>query len=363
MRSNKCLYITLQPMVSGDGASDKAIAQKNAISKIGIECHIAYLTNSESGFILHLDGEKVAEIQRYSEIFKPLFKIVTTLDVNTIYLRYVVMATYDFNNFMKLSKARGIKIYLEIPTYPYDGEADLSSFKRAYGIYRERFFRRFLHKYVYRIVTYSLDKVIFKAPTIQLSNAPARALPVTKSVRDSSSFRMIAVANLAFWHGYDRLIRGLANYYENNPDYKVYLTLVGKGNAVIYNELENLVKEKALSKYVHFVGQKANKELDEYFNNADLAIGCLGCHRKKIYEVKSLKNVEYAMRGLPFIYSESNSDFDDKPYVLREPADESDIDIKRIIEFADSLKMSAQEISESVKEYTWENQMRKVFCS
>ena len=361
MRSNKCLYITLQPMVQGDGASDKAIAQKNAISNIGIECHMVYLTAGESGMFLYLDGEKVVEIHRYKEIFGPLFEIVLSLDVSTIYLRYVVMATYDFNKFLKLSKARGIKIYLEIPTYPYDGEADLSSFKRAYGIYRERLYRRFLHKYVYRIVTYSLDKVIFGAPTVQLSNAPARALPVTKSVRDSASFRMIAVANLAFWHGYDRLIKGMADYYNDNPTVKVHFTIIGKGNEVVYNELKDLVEKAGLNEYVHFEGQKVNLELDHYFDNSDFAIGCLGCHRKNIYEVKSLKNVEYAMRGIPFAYSESNSDFDDKPYVLRVPADESNINVQHLIDFANQLKITAQDISLTVKDYTWDNQMKKVF--
>ena len=358
---NKCLYITLQPIIEGDGASDKAIAQKKAISNIGIDCYMAYLTTCEHGFVLNLDGKKVADIRSYDDIFYPLLNIVSSLDISIMYVRYVVMATYKFNQFLKLSKRKGIKIYLEIPTYPYDGEADFSSVKKIFGIYRERFFRKFLCNYVYRIVTYSLDKTIFGIPTIQISNAPARSLPVSKSVRVASSFRMIAVANLAFWHGYDRLIRGMANYYRLSPKVKVSLTLIGKGNENVFDELKKLVEKNRLGPYVHFIGQKTNKELDKYFDDVDIAIGCLGCHRKKIYEVKSLKNVEYAMRGIPFVYSESNSDFDDKPYVLRVSADESDINIQQLIDFVDSLNISAQEISSSMKDYTWDRQMRKVF--
>ena len=47
-----------------------------------------------------------------------------------------------------------------------------------------------------------------------------------------------------------------------------------------------------------------------------------------------MKNREYAARGIPFIYSETDSDFDNKPYVLKGPADESPTNIQDIIDFS-----------------------------
>ena len=358
---NKCLYITLQPIEKGDGASDKAFAQRNAITKIGIESHIAYLKNEKGKLTFFIDGTRSEKITRYGDIYTFLFRAIDNLGINILYIRYVGMACYKFNKFLKMSKAKGIRIYLEIPTYPYDGELVFTSPRLIYRMYRERFFRRYLRKYIYRIVTSSLFDEIFSTPTIKISNAPARHLPISKGNVEIGSFKMIAVANLAFWHGYDRLIRGMANYYEACPDINVYLTIAGEGDPIVNEELKTLVKNKGLTNYVFFVGQKTNGELDEYFDNAQIAIGCLGCHRKKINEVKSLKNVEYAMRGVPFVYSESNSDFDNKPYVYRLPADESDIDIKSLVLFVNNLNMTAEEISENVSDFTWENQMRKVF--
>ena len=78
-----------------------------------------------------------------------------------------------------------------------------------------------------------------------------------------------------------------------------------------------------------------------------------------------MKNREYAARGIPFIYSETDSDFDQKPYVLKAPADESAIDIYSIIHFYQQLSQTPIEIRDSIKELSWENQMgiviKKIF--
>jgi hypothetical protein len=107
-------------------------------------------------------------------------------------------------------------------------------------------------------------------------------------------------------------------------------------------------------------GKKHGKELDELFNQCDFGIGSLGRHRVGIQKIKTLKNREYAARGIPFIYSETDSDFDNKPYVLKAPADETPIDIDSIISFYRNNTMSAQQIRASIMDLSWENQMRNV---
>ena len=73
-----------------------------------------------------------------------------------------------------------------------------------------------------------------------------------------------------------------------------------------------------------------------------------------------MKNREYATRGIPFIYSETDSDFDDKPYVVKAPADETPVDVERIIDFLDSFKMQPEEVRKTVEHLTWKIQMKKV---
>ena len=93
---------------------------------------------------------------------------------------------------------------------------------------------------------------------------------------------------------------------------------------------------------------------------ADFAIGSLARHRSGITNLKSLKNREYAARGFSFIYSEQDDDFENMPYIYKVPADESPIDVPRLIEFYTSQSLSPEEIRASIKHLSWDEQMKKV---
>ena len=112
--------------------------------------------------------------------------------------------------------------------------------------------------------------------------------------------------------------------------------------------------------YVILHGKMHGDDLDHLFNCCDFGIGSLGRHRVDIDKIKTLKNREYAARGIPFIYSETDTDFDQKPYVLKVPADETPIDIHEIVKFYRQASFSPKEIRESIKNLSWENQMRIV---
>ena len=100
--------------------------------------------------------------------------------------------------------------------------------------------------------------------------------------------------------------------------------------------------------------------LDECFEHVDFAIGSLGRHRSGITYIKTLKNREYAARGLAFTYSETDEDFDQMPYVWKAPPDESPIDVSKLIDFQHSLAILPQEIRASVQSLSWTAQMQKV---
>ena len=124
--------------------------------------------------------------------------------------------------------------------------------------------------------------------------------------------------------------------------------------------LQEQAEQLGVSQYVNFLGIVNGIELDEAFDQADIAVGCLGCHRKNIKEVKSLKNVEYAARGIPFIYSENNNDFDNQEYIIKVPANESPILVEDVLSRFNSIQKDAQTIRNSVAHLTWECQMGKV---
>lgn len=125
--------------------------------------------------------------------------------------------------------------------------------------------------------------------------------------------------------------------------------------------LTKLTRDLNLDKYVHFHGNSFGEELDDFFERSDFGIASLGRHRSGITKIKTLKTREYAARGIPFIYSEEDDDFDKMPFVIKAPADETPIDINSIVEFNKSLKLEPSDIRKSIENtLSWKIQMQKV---
>lgn len=66
--------------------------------------------------------------------------------------------------------------------------------------------------------------------SVDISQNPMIKNCFSKTVNDEP-IRLIGVAQLAFWHGYDRIITGLAEYYKNSSNSKaVYFDIVGNSD-------------------------------------------------------------------------------------------------------------------------------------
>lgn len=161
---------------------------------------------------------------------------------------------------------------------------------------------------------------------IDTNSIPVRTLPEYSS----SNIEILCVANVFFWHGYDRLIRGLAQY-EFPAKIKIYI--VGYGKELII--LKKLVEHFNLKDQVIFEGFMTGDALNAFFNSCHIAVGSLGIHRKGLTQTSELKAREYCARGIPYVIACGDPDFpDDFPWILRVPADESPIDIEEVIKFA-----------------------------
>ena len=258
-------------------------------------------------------------------------------------------------------KETGIKVVMEIPTYPYDQEYE--SLSRRKFLFIDQCFRKILARQLSGIVTFSDYPIIFGKPALQISNGvDFSQIPLKRKINDTNhELHLIGVAEIHYWHGFDRLVRGLANYYQTHPSYKVYFHIIGE----FFGEREKkeilpVIKQHGLEEYIILHGARHGKELDDLFEQADMAIGSLARHRSGIIHIKTLKNREYAARGLSFIYSEIDSDFENKPYILKAKADESPIDIYQIIEFYKWQKLSPEQIRNSILSLSWKSQMNKV---
>ncbi|MEL7601201.1 MAG: glycosyltransferase family 1 protein [Proteiniphilum sp.] len=374
MNKKKLLFLIFHGIDSaGSGIHKKIKSQFQALKNIGINSSISYLRTDDNN---QYDGRLIDNqlLEEYTTKFgiqkrwhwrfkfNRLLEYIIKENINTVFIRYTHFANPFFVNFLKKLNKLGVYVVMEIPTYPYD--AEYKNTKQIVNIAKqvEVFYRRSFNKYVDKIVTFSNAEEIFGVKTIKINNGiDIDSIPLKTSTNYNNEIHLIAVASMELWHGYDRLIEGLKNYYSTEQKIKVYLHFVGDSNNTESLKYKHLVDLYKLGSYILFHGFKHGAELDDLFNVSDIAIGCLGVHRKNITYIKSLKNSEYCARGIPFIYSEIDDLFENKSFILKVPADESPVDINHVINFWQSNTFNPEKIRKLAEEnLTWEKQMQKV---
>lgn len=278
-------------------------------------------------------------------------------DIDIIYMRYIGTLPWRLSYYKYLKKL-GKKIVLEIATYPYDGEVK----KENIFTKMDKKYRLELYKYIDKIVTYSKDKEIFKVPCINISNGiDLDEVKLVKKEKRNSCIVFTSVSTCAFWHGIDRILNSILEYKKRGGNKELVFNIVGEGFET--KKLKKIVEENPiLQKIVIFHGFKSGREIDEIYNNTDIAIGSLGIHRiKGLKEVQPLKNREYCAKGLPFIISFKDPDFINKDFVYSEISnDDENFEIARVIEWYKNLKTTPEEMREYSRKFSWDIQMKKV---
>ena len=375
----KILFLTYHGFDPGSGISKKMLAQIKGLRQNGHEVHVASYDRDEHGHLCRFIDEKpirdygkgkwAAIVQRID--YRCLFNYCVKEGIEFIYARSYMNATPPLVRLFKRLRKAGIKSVMEVPTYPYDQEFKGYDMNQRMRLRVDQLYRKKLSAQMEAVVTFSDEKTIFGQRTIRISNGvDLDTIPLhTTHPNTMHEVHLIAVAEVHSWHGFDRLIHGLGEYYkkyDGKPERKVFFHIVGDVWPSEMNGTQQApgfapyIRDYGIGDYVKFHGKLFGQELNDVFDQCSFAIGSLGRHRSGITIIKTLKNREYASRGLPFIYSEQDSDFDQQPYVLRAPADESPIDIDNILTFLDHQKMSPQEIRQTVEHLSWKQQMQIV---
>ncbi len=365
----RLLFLVFYGFSESNGISKKIRYQIDALRQGGLDVRTCYYEVRPDGhrcwmvdgtLLADLGSGLVAKLRKRMD-FSPILRYMEREEIEAIYIRTYHNANPFTIRLVKRLKARGIDTILEIPTYPYDQEYQSRSEKLQLAI--DRLFRHRFCRYIDRIVTFSDDTEIFGRPTLRISNGiDFRHIALRHeppSARDG--LHLIAVAEIHFWHGLDRLVEGLGRYYSRQPDYPVYVHLVGPlSGPREEQEILTPLHRYGLEQVVTLHGPLHGAELDALFDRCHLAIGSLGRHRSGITSIKTLKNREYAARGFAFVYSESDADFDHQPYVWKVPADESPIDIAQLVEFYRQQSLSPPAIRSSIAHLAWSEQMQPI---
>lgn len=363
----RVLFLIFHGFDPNNGISKKISYQLEAFKANGHEAHLCYMNESDSKRRI-ADDSVIADYGkgRKGKIFKrtefgSIVDYAIKERIEFVYIRSNHNANPFTINMVRRMKRAGMKVVMEIPTYPYDQEYFNKAMRRQ--LIQDKLFRNLFAKQLDAIVTFSEEDIIFGQQTIRISNGiDFDSVRMKKeSHHPANELHLIGVAEIHRWHGFDRIFKGLADYYATPKDIKVYFHVVGYFFSPIEKaEITEIIKTHHLEPYVILYGKKHGKELDEIFDKCDFGIGSLGRHRVGIEHIKTLKNREYAARGIPFVYSETDTDFDKKPYVMKVPANETPVKIEDIIHFYQQLTTTPQQIRDSIADLSWKHQMGKV---
>lgn len=374
----KILFLVYHGFSEVSGISKKIHYQVKGLRENGHDVRLCYYGFAENGHrCRYIDNEvikdygtgKLAGLRQRLD-YNCIYDYCVSEGIQFVYARCFQNANPWLISFFKKLRKAGIRAVTEIPTYPYDSEFVGFPFMTRMGLKIDQIFRRHLYAQMDAVVTFSDAKKIFGQRTIRISNGvDFDSIPLHQPSAispQSSALHLIGVAEVHYWHGYDRLIAGLGEYYRNGGKRDVFFHIVGGvGPSEMYDSMHapgfaELMKKYQIKDKVIFHGQLFGDELTKVFNQCQFAIGSLARHRSGITNIKTLKNREYATRGIPFIYSEQDSDFDAQPYVLKAPTDESPIAIQRVVDFVNTFMMKPSEIRQTVAHLSWKTQMQKV---
>lgn len=385
------LYIS--PMIIDfdnlDGVARKLLYQKEAFSYCAGTDKV-YLASYFGDGTFRVIGEetdikipfkkKSSRQLELMEIYPKLPQICSKLSIKAVYFRIFALSWVSDKLFSDLKK-QGIKIAVEIPTYPFWKEKwmdVLDKFKTGkvltggkrtltnivYFIYAHR-----LKKYVTTIVTFSDIKKLWGVPVTGIANGyDFKELEAEKNLKTKEEdLHLLMVASVRSNHGADRVVKGLSTYMKKDPKRNVFFHIVGDGDAI--PELKELVKTLGnVEKQVVFHGFMAGQALEDIYKVGDIGVSAIGFHRLGVYYASPLKSKEYFAKGLPVVGTTVEHDVlksKSSEYYLAFPEDDTDIDIEKVCSFYEGLQeqnCTNRQIAESAaNDFAWKSIMKPIY--
>lgn len=282
-------------------------------------------------------------------------------NIKRTYIRYGFSDKW-FLEFLKLQKEKGIKTVLEIPTYPYDGELAGGRFKRIRV--EDNYYREWLCQYVDWVATNSEAENILGMSCVKLLNGVnIEEHPLCLKNNTSKKIVLIGVSIMAKWHGYERVIEGLFNYYRNKGEYDFLFKIVGEGEEK--NKYQSLVSKYGLQSRVEFCGMLGGEDLNRQYALADIAVSSLGLYKTGIQSVTPIKGAEYCARGIPFLCGYHDMRFPDQAdYIMTVPNNPEPINMYEVIAFYEHITAQdgyQQKMRDyAVEHFAWEGIMKPI---
>lgn len=306
-------------------------------------------------------------------LYSSILNLIIKLNPKIIYVRHSP-TRFFLMQFYKLIKenCRKTEMIIEFPTIPYDDEmrANENAPDTVESIIAiDRFYRQQLKSFFNISVNFNGLKNVFGLKSIPIKNGIfLEYIPIKSSkINNKKEISLIGLAILHNWHGYERVLNGIYEYY--NKHYKEYkylikLNIVGIGPSRY--KLEEICNSYKINDYVSFLGLLDGKDLDYTFENSDIALGSLGFYKNGYKMGSPLKTKEYCARGIPFIIGYDDLSFnEDVEYIMKVDNNDSNIDMRQVIKFYEASK-KINNLTSIMRKYaeenlTWEKSFENLF--
>lgn len=326
------------------GISKKIHSQIIAMNNNGLNCEIyrqRYCNKEPLGIV-----EKIDRYLPWGNINPVWDNIPNIRDIDFLYFRHPKTIYGSMLKYLSAYKSKNprLKVFMELPTYPY--EYEYSGFKNQYLLLIDKHYRNKLCGLIDGIFVsdamHQTGKKLYGVDCIRFINGydvQNTTVPVHMNT-DDNTIVLTCVAMFSFWHGYERLLYGLKKYVETGAtNYRFKINFVGIGPEL--DNYKRIVKENHLNEFVIFHGKKFGKALDDVYACTDIGISCLGCYKKRIDVIGDLKTREYLAKGIPTISGCKVDLFEkgiDTVYYREVPNNETPLNMDDIILFYEYIE-------------------------
>ena len=374
----KLLYIVRYPIYEDFNLRGKFDGQLKSFRNLGLDVY--HLVFDKEHFYLVHNGkmEPVGKAtvgmpmyfhtKVYYDMHRAVLKAAEKVRFDYVYWRGAPTWYSSYTVARKLHET-GAKLLYEIPTYVKIGEEPRSILRKAFSLYSNLWEKR-MNRYLDLIVLIFTEdtrglKTLFGRPVAVIDNGvDVDAIPLRKPASDQDGIHILALASMSYWHGYDRLIRSVAEYKGTE---KVVIHMVGGNDGGMLPQWQKLSEELGVQDRVIFHGKLYGDDLAKMFDLCDVGANALAQYTKNLSATSELKVREYTARGLPFLCSVEDPALahTDEPFWMQVANDPSAPDMEQIVEFA--LKMREdQSHPQRMRDYamdhmTWESQYAPIF--
>lgn len=344
------LYITNVDLDHSFGYDQKIWGQIEVFSKEFNRIFLCYRHQDILTFKEVVSLTIVAEEKKYVTVipilrdflfFHHIKSLFVRKEFDVVYFRYPQSNLAHFDFLKAIKKMKAVKVFHEIPTYPYDEE--FKGIKGRIIIGFDKLVRWKYHEFIDYIVMVSSDRnELYNIPVISIENGVRQqSIQCVEKVHEDV-LKILFIGNLAPWHGLDIFVD---NYVVSDKTSRIELQVVSP----ITEELERFKRkysDRQGGMMISYCGSCYGSDLKQFFDWAHLGLGTLGFHRSGISRSSVLKLREYIVNGLPVIYSGTDQKLCDFRFGLA-----LSIDTRERFDFSEVTKFYKRAMTEYHKHF------------